>query len=66
MSQAWRLLFSPLTITISPLQEVSDILFNSAQDLGTPGRDDIFGYGLVDAYAALHLEKMNLLAIFAE
>ena len=45
--------------------EVSDILFNSAQDLGTAGRDDYFGYGLVDAYAALNMEKMNLLATFA-
>jgi subtilisin family serine protease len=49
---------------ITPAQ-VSDILFRSAQDLGAPGRDDIFGYGLVDAYAALQLERMNLLAVFA-
>jgi serine protease len=35
--------------------EVRNILFNSAEDLGQPGRDDIFGYGLVDANAALHL-----------
>ncbi|MGA2173328.1 MAG: S8 family serine peptidase [Sedimentisphaerales bacterium] len=46
-------------------QEVSNILFDSAQDLGQPGRDDIFGYGLVDANAALNLERLNLLAVFA-
>jgi serine protease len=46
--------------------EVSDILFNSAQDLGTPGRDDTFGYGLVDAKEALLLYEWNLLAIFVD
>ena len=44
--------------------EVRDILLSSAEDLGDPGRDDIFGYGLVDAYAALNLEKINILAAF--
>jgi serine protease len=57
------LIFAANPIDISPL-EVRDILFNSAQDIGTPGRDDIYGYGLVDAYAALNLERMNLLAAF--
>ena len=28
-------------------------LEKSAVDLGTPGRDDVFGYGLIDARAAL-------------
>ena len=32
--------------------EVRDILVNTAQDLGTPGRDTWFGFGLVDALAA--------------
>jgi subtilisin family serine protease len=35
--------------------EVRDILFSSAEDLGDPGRDDIFGYGLVDVNAAIGL-----------
>jgi serine protease len=58
------LIFSAAHYNITPA-EVSDILFNSAQDLGLPGRDDIFGYGLVDAYAALTLEKINILEAFA-
>ena len=58
------LIFAADSYNISPA-EVRDILFDSAEDLGQPGRDDIFGYGLVDAKAALHLERMNLLAIFA-
>jgi len=59
------LVFSAAHYNITP-SEVSNILFDSAQDLGTPGRDDIFGYGLVDAYAALNLEKINILAAFAD
>jgi serine protease len=58
------LVFAADDYNITPA-EVSNILFDSAQDLGQPGRDDIFGYGLVDAYAALNLEKFNLLATFA-
>jgi serine protease len=58
------LIFSAAHYNITPA-EVSNILFDSAQDLGTPGRDDIFGYGLVDASAALNLEKINILAAFA-
>jgi serine protease len=58
------LIFAAAPYNITPA-EVSNILFNSAQDLGQPGRDDIFGYGLVDANAALNLERMNFLAIFA-
>jgi serine protease len=58
------LIFAADDYNITPA-EVSNILFNSAQDLGQPGRDDIFGYGLVDANAALHLERMNLMAVFA-
>jgi subtilisin family serine protease len=57
------LVFAADDYNIAP-EEVSDILFNSAQDLGTPGRDNTFGYGLVDAKAALRLYRMNLLAVF--
>jgi subtilisin family serine protease len=49
-----------------PPEDISEILFNSAQDLGTPGRDDIFGYGLVDAKSALRLYRMHLLALFVD
>ena len=48
------LIFAAGGFNITP-SEVQTILFNSAQNLGTPGRDDIFGYGLVDANAALSL-----------
>ena len=58
-------IFSAAHYNITPA-EVSNILFNSAQDLGSPGRDDIFGYGLVDANAALNLEKINILTAFAD
>ena len=33
--------------------QVDTILLTSAQDLGATGRDDTYGYGLVDAYAAV-------------
>lgn len=33
--------------------QVRSILCNTARDLGAPGKDDTFGYGLVDAYAAV-------------
>jgi serine protease len=59
------LIFSAAHYDITPT-EVSNILFDSAQDLGAPGRDDIFGYGLVDAYAAFNLEKINILEAFAD
>ncbi|MGA2679823.1 MAG: S8 family serine peptidase [Sedimentisphaerales bacterium] len=59
------LIFSAAHYNITPA-EVSNILFDSAQDLGTPGRDDYYGYGLVDANAALTLEKINILTAFAD
>jgi serine protease len=59
------LLFSADPFGATPT-EISNFLFDSAQDLGTAGRDDTFGYGLVDAYAALNTEKLNLLATFAD
>ncbi|MGA2172022.1 MAG: S8 family serine peptidase [Sedimentisphaerales bacterium] len=46
------LVFAAGDYNITPT-EVSNILFDSAQNLGQPGRDDIFGYGLVNANAAL-------------
>ncbi len=58
------LIFAAAHYNITP-DEVSDILFDSAEDLGEPGDDDIFGYGLVDAYAALNLEKIIILSAFA-
>ncbi len=30
-----------------------DALINTAEDLGAPDKDNEYGYGLVDAYAAL-------------
>jgi subtilisin family serine protease len=59
------LLFSADPFGATPT-EISNFLFDSAQDLGAAGRDDTFGYGLVDAYAALNTEKLNLLATFAD
>ena len=38
-----------------PAAEVRDILIDSAEDLGTTGRDDIFGYGLVDVNSAFEI-----------
>ena len=32
-----------------PITELRDALLNSAKDLGTPGWDEIYGYGLADA-----------------
>jgi hypothetical protein len=32
---------------------IEDLLERTAVDLGAPGRDDTFGFGLVDARAAL-------------
>lgn len=59
------LLFSAAHYNITPSQ-ITNILFNSAQDIGASGRDDIYGYGLVDANAALTLEKADILTSFAE
>ncbi len=40
--------------------EIGFILTRSALDLGTPGKDDLYGYGLVDAYAALFPPRLSL------
>jgi hypothetical protein len=37
--------------------EVGAILQNTAQDLGPPGRDEKFGAGLIDAWAAVRAAK---------
>jgi len=34
------------------VDQVQSILLNTAHDLGAPGRDDVFGYGLLDVGAA--------------
>jgi hypothetical protein len=36
------------------LATLENVLFSTAKDLGTPGRDPMFGYGLVDPYRALN------------
>jgi subtilisin family serine protease len=44
-----------LVWSVSPTASASAIksaLFNTAKDLGTAGRDNTFGYGLLDAYSA--------------
>ncbi|MCX5894345.1 MAG: S8 family peptidase [Proteobacteria bacterium] len=34
-------------------EQIRSALLNTAEDLGDPGRDDQYGYGLVDAFAAV-------------
>jgi thermitase len=36
-----------------PRDQVRDVIESSAEDLGTPGRDDLFGYGRINAWQAL-------------
>lgn len=38
-------------------EQVISIIKSSAHDLGTPGRDDYYGYGLIDVPRALELAK---------
>ncbi len=46
-------------------EEVRDILINSAEDLGDPGYDEIFGYGLVDVNSAFEImEPLNCQAVW--
>ncbi|HBU12559.1 MAG TPA: hypothetical protein DEB31_07505 [Clostridiales bacterium] len=40
------------------VDQVKDILYTTATDLGTPGRDDTFGHGKVNAYRAV-LKSQN-------
>lgn len=49
-----------LMLSVNPKltpDQVRDILHKTAKDLGKPGRDDKYGYGLVDAYAAVQRAK---------
>ncbi|HEX9691039.1 MAG TPA: S8 family serine peptidase [Gemmatimonadales bacterium] len=39
--------------------QVAQIMFSTAVDLGAPGRDDYYGYGLPDAVAALDLASVT-------
>jgi thermitase len=39
--------------------EVMDIMRKTAIDLGTPGRDKLYGYGQIDVVQALQLAKQN-------
>lgn len=38
-------------------EEVSSIIGYTAQDLGDPGKDDKYGYGLIDALQAVNLDQ---------
>jgi subtilisin family serine protease len=40
--------------------EVTMILTSSTDDLGTPGKDSVFGYGRINAYKAIELADGNL------
>jgi subtilisin family serine protease len=45
-----------LVLSVNPLftnKEVREILEKSAEDIGSPGKDSHYGYGMVDAYAAV-------------
>lgn len=51
-----------LILSINPSlksQQVMNIIQNSAHDLGTAGRDDLYGYGLIDVPRALELTKAS-------
>jgi subtilisin family serine protease len=41
---------------------LEEALFSTARDLGAPGRDPMFGYGLVDPYRALHALEAKAVA----
>jgi subtilase family protein/psiF repeat-containing protein len=41
---------------------LEDVLFSTAKDLGAPGRDSMFGYGLVDPYRALNALEAKVVA----
>jgi serine protease len=51
VSGAAALIVAAQGANISP-SEVWDLLINSAEDLGDPGRDDLFGYGLIHVNSA--------------
>jgi subtilisin family serine protease len=41
---------------------IDEVLFSTAKDLGAPGRDPMFGYGLVDPYRALNVLEAKMMA----
>ena len=41
---------------------LEEVLFSTARDLGAPGRDSMFGYGLVDPYRALNALEAKAVA----
>ena len=48
--------------TLSP-DQIKNVLESTAEDLGASGRDDLYGWGLIDAHAALQsvVPAVNLL-----
>jgi len=44
------------------LAALEEVLFSTARDLGAPGRDPMFGYGLVDPYRALNALEAKAVA----
>lgn len=50
---------------VSSPERVRQLLRTTARDLGDPGFDNYFGYGLVDAYAALQSEPPGEPRVFA-
>ncbi|GGD06820.1 hypothetical protein GCM10011342_14560 [Aquisalinus flavus] len=44
---------------------VADIIFNTAEDLGEPGVDSVYGWGLLDVEAALSPYAFDSLSIFS-
>jgi subtilisin family serine protease len=44
------------------LATLEEALFSTAKDLGAPGRDNMFGYGLVDPYRALNALEAKAVA----
>ncbi|MFP4661767.1 MAG: S8 family serine peptidase [Halanaerobiales bacterium] len=45
-------------------EEIRDRLINNTRELGDPGKDDYYGYGLVDAYGALVNKKIMNPVVF--
>ncbi len=46
--------------------EIKQIMYQTAYDLGTPGEDNTYGYGMVDAYEAVMLAKPDTLPPVAD
>jgi bacillopeptidase F len=40
-------------------EEVMAVMYDTAVDLGTPGKNSVYGYGMVDAYEAVLLAEAN-------